>query len=212
MKRGKIDELMDAIGAIDEELIAEAAKVRAGSAAEAGGDAEAGRAGGTENALPAKKRRLGLAALAACLCLAVLTGVYFGSRAGTSDEELPLLDIAPVAAVGMGDSAIGLAGTDLDEFDNGNPWREEMGLKTLPAFKNSRYVARGDGAQNAAGLQKQPLRLGWRADRRAFCGRNEGASAAAFCGLCGGAFRYSGAEAGGRHAFRSQRAKRGDCA
>ena len=36
MKRGKIEELMDAIGAIDEELIAEAAKVRAGSSAKAG--------------------------------------------------------------------------------------------------------------------------------------------------------------------------------
>lgn len=161
MKRGKIDELMDAIGAIDEELIAEAAKVRAGSAAEAGSDAEAGSAGGTQNALPAKKRRLRLAALAACLCLAVLTGVYFGSRAGTSDEELPLLDIAPVATVGMGDSAIGLAGTDLDEFDNGNPWREEMGLKTLPAFKNSRYDSAGApiGGLSAAEMKERLQQL-----------------------------------------------------
>lgn len=161
MKRGKIEELMDAIGAIDEELIAEAAKVRAGSGTASGSAAEAGRAGGAENSLPAKKRSLRLAALAACLCLAVLAGAYFGSRAGTTDEELPLLDIAPVAPAGMGDSAIGLAGTDLDEFDNGNPWREEMGLKTLPAFKNSSYDSAGApiGGLSAAEMKERLQQL-----------------------------------------------------
>lgn len=109
----KSEILLDAIGEIDDELIAGAGKVR-----------NRGR----------MKMWIRCGALAACLALVVgVCSVAGWFAPGESSPELPMLTISE-ASVGMGFE--GYMAYDISELINANPWNKRTKLSTLPVYEN----------------------------------------------------------------------------
>ncbi len=57
------------------------------------------------------------------------------------DENLPTIAINEVFSDGMGYSGISLY--SLEDLENGNPWRENWNIKTLPVYKNKYLFSHG---------------------------------------------------------------------
>ena len=85
-------------------------------------------------------------AAAACLCL-VAGGLFAIARPrGTTPDnsgELPQIAIPKYQNDGMGFE--GLMYYSAEELENGNPWREDTALDTLPVFRNGSYDPSGAG-------------------------------------------------------------------
>ena len=92
-------------------------------------------------------------ALAACLCLAA-GGILWLTRSGGTPAN-PLPKITVPAYVSGGGSFEGLLYYSADELKNGNPWREDANLKTLPVFKNGCYDLSGTG--QSAGQNEEEM-------------------------------------------------------
>lgn len=111
MRKNEI--LLDAIGKIDDELIANAGEVKDRSKT---------------------KMWIRCGALAACLALVVgVCSVAGWFAPGESSPELPMLTISE-ASVGMGFE--GYMAYDISELINANPWSEDAKITTLPVFRN----------------------------------------------------------------------------
>lgn len=82
------------------------------------------------------------AAMAACLSLVIGGGIFWKSSRQTGPGGLPMLNIQDIAQGGMGFE--GVLCYDMDEIDNGNPWREDMTFSTLPVFENLAYHSAGE--------------------------------------------------------------------
>ena len=116
----KAEQFSDALGGISPEYIDEAMEYRA---------------------VRVRQRGRTFKALAAVACLAL--AVYAGARLlyedapalPTAGPELPALDINGDDFAGMG-SFVMYMGEGF-EYLTGNPWREDMGLDTLPVYKNA---------------------------------------------------------------------------
>lgn len=82
------------------------------------------------------------AAMAACLGLVIGGGIFWKSSRQTGPGGLPMLHIQDNTQGGMGFE--GVLCYDIDEIDNGNPWREDMVFSTLPVFENLAYHSAGE--------------------------------------------------------------------
>lgn len=82
------------------------------------------------------------AAMAACLSLVIGGGIFWKSSRQTGPGGLPMLHIQGNTQGGMGFE--GVLCYDIDEIDNGNPWREDMVFSTLPVFENLAYHSAGE--------------------------------------------------------------------
>lgn len=91
------------------------------------------------------------AAMAACLSLVIGGGIFWKNSRQTGPGGLPMLHIQDSAQAGMGFE--GVLCYDMDELDNGNPWREDMVFSTLPVFENLAYNLFG----NPAGLKESAI-------------------------------------------------------
>ncbi len=121
MKKDKLD----SIGYIDNQLIEKA-----------------------ESYISSKKKNTWIkwSAMVACLCL-VVGGLFTINRPVEAplviSGELPKIVIPEYEIGGMGFE--GLMYFSAEELENGNPWREDMELVTLPVFKNGCYDPTGAG-------------------------------------------------------------------
>ncbi len=81
-------------------------------------------------------------ALAACICI-VITGVFAIQKSQNEDEpNIPSGDLVPEQNFDETASGMGFEGYDwydISEADFGNPWSVDMGITTLPIFKNNAY-------------------------------------------------------------------------
>ena len=98
-----------------------------------------------EEAMPGKRKagKPGLVrwvAVAACFCVAV-GGVVALVRPG---KPLPQITIPRYGDDGTGFE--GLMYYSAEELENGNPWREDMALDTLPVYRNGCFDPSGYGA------------------------------------------------------------------
>nr|MBQ6241240.1 hypothetical protein [Lachnospiraceae bacterium] len=84
------------------------------------------------------------AAAAACLCL-IAGGVAWLVRSGGKPSAELLPKITVPAYVSGGGYFEGLMYYSADELQNGNPWQEDAGLKTLPVYRNGCYDPAGTG-------------------------------------------------------------------
>ncbi len=120
----KANDLLDMIGNTDDSIIEEAKKRKK----------------------PVISRWTKWAAAAACLCL-VVGGLFAITRpSGTTPDisgGLPQIAIPKYESNGMGFE--GLMYYSAEELENGNPWREDIALDTLPVFKNDSYDPSGAG-------------------------------------------------------------------
>ncbi len=128
----KSEILLDAIGKIDDELIANAGEVR------------------DRNRM---KLWLSCGAVAACLALVI----FAGSAAGwfspiESSPALPMLTISEESG-GMGFE--GYMAYDISELVNANPWNERAKLSTLPVYENK---IKYDIFQNASGHDLESMK------------------------------------------------------
>ncbi len=86
------------------------------------------------------------AAAAACLCL-VAGGAFALRRSGGGGAplsgDLPQITVPALENGGMGFEA--LMYYSAEELENGNPWREDLGLSTLPVYKNGSWDPSGAG-------------------------------------------------------------------
>ena len=107
----KSERLLNAIGKIDDDLIFDA----------------------VHDTKKKKKRGwLRWGAAAACLALAVSTGLWWLSK--EAPASLPMLTITEITGAGMGFE--GYHAYDSAELVSANPWNEAAELSTLPVFKN----------------------------------------------------------------------------
>ncbi len=128
----KSEILLDAIGKIDNELIANACEIKG-----------KGR----------MKIWLSCGAVAACLALVMFTGSMTGWFAhGKSSPELPMLTISEESG-GMGFE--GYMAYDISELVNANPWSEKAKLSTLPVYENK---IKYDIFQNASGQDLESMK------------------------------------------------------
>lgn len=120
----KADDLLDMIGNTDDSIIEEAKKRKR----------------------PVLSGRTKWVAAAACLCL-VVGGLFVITRpGGTTPDisgELPQIAIPKYESHGMGFE--GVMYYSSEELGNGNPWREDIALDTLPVFRNGSYDPSGAG-------------------------------------------------------------------
>ena len=141
----KQEYIMDALNHVDENMIEEAAKARMYAM-------ENGEQVIKKDTAKHREKRILKAAIAACICTAVIAGVCFLEDQNIDDllgtgNDLPILDISRGGiSSGMGDDGLNSGKAGIAEVDNGNPWRPEKQLETLPAFKNSGYYPHGGPA------------------------------------------------------------------
>ena len=104
-----------------------------------------------EEAAPAKQKSkksvwVRWVAAAACLCL-IVGGLFAITRPNETPPitsgDLPQISIPKYEIDGMGFE--GLMYYSAEELENGNPWREDMALETLPVFRNGSYDPSGAG-------------------------------------------------------------------
>ena len=128
----KSEILLQAIGKIDDELIANAGEIR------------------SKNRI---KMWLSCGAVAACIALVVFAGSVAGWFSPIeSSPELPMLTISEDSG-GMGFE--GYMAYDISELVNANPWSEDAKLSTLPVFKSKLYR---DENMNMRGMDFEAMR------------------------------------------------------
>lgn len=128
----KSEILLQAIGKIDDELIANAGEIR------------------SKNRI---KMWLSCGAVAACIALVVFAGSVAGWFSPIeSSPELPMLTISEDSG-GMGFE--GYMAYDISELVNANPWSEDAKLSTLPVFKSKLYH---DENMNMRGMDFEAMR------------------------------------------------------
>lgn len=93
-------------------------------------------------------------AVAACLCLVIGGGIFWMARFRTGPGGLPMLRVQDSAQGSMGFE--GVLCYDINEINNGNPWREDMTFSSLPVFENRAYHPAGEpvGLDEAAVLNR----------------------------------------------------------
>ena len=120
----KANDLLDMIGNTDDSIIEEAKKRKK----------------------PVILRWTKWVAVAACLCL-VVGGLFAITRPSRTPPDisggLPQIAIPKYESDGMGFE--GLRYYSAEELENGNPWREDIALDTLPVFRNGSYDPSGAG-------------------------------------------------------------------
>lgn len=120
----KANDLLDMIGNTDDSIIEEAKKRKK----------------------PVILRWTKWVAVAACLCL-VVGGLFAITRPSRTPPDisggLPQIAIPKYESDGMGFE--GLMYYSAEELENGNPWREDIALDTLPVFRNGSYDPSGAG-------------------------------------------------------------------
>lgn len=79
-----------------------------------------------------KKRRIALSLGAAAAAIAAVITIILVRQ---PTAQLPLLTISDPQAGGMGFE--GFRVSELSELEDGNPWRADMNLKTMPVFRSS---------------------------------------------------------------------------
>lgn len=79
-----------------------------------------------------KKRRIALSLGAAAAAVAAVIGITLARQ---PTAQLPLLTISELQTSGMGFE--GFRVNELSELEDGNPWRADMNLKTMPVFLSS---------------------------------------------------------------------------
>lgn len=104
-----------------------------------------------------KSRRLkwiSTGAIAACLGLVIGGGILWNSKSQNDPSSLPTLPTQNNSEGAMGFE--GIICYDIDEIDNGNPWREDMVFSTLPVFENRAYHSAGEpvGLKESAILER----------------------------------------------------------
>lgn len=83
-------------------------------------------------ALPRKRRRwVKYAAVAACLAVAVAAGAVY--KSARVERNLPMLQYTEPS---YGNGFEGYMAYDISELSNGNPWTEDLKIKTLPVYEN----------------------------------------------------------------------------
>lgn len=121
---------------------------------------------------PPKKRKtrwLRWGAAAACLCL-VIGGIWAAGRRGepqpgpgSSEDPGPGvvngLERITVPELRQGMGYEGILCYDISEYRDGNPWREDMALTTLPVYRNGSYDASGAGIPLGLGEEEMQARL-----------------------------------------------------
>lgn len=128
----KSEILLQAIGKIDDELIANAGEIR------------------SKNRI---KMWLSCGAVAACIALVVFAGSVAGWFSPIeSSPELSMLTISEDSG-GMGFE--GYMAYDISELVNANPWSEDAKLSTLPVFKSKLYR---DENMNMWGMDFEAMR------------------------------------------------------
>lgn len=128
----KSEILLQAIGKIDDELIANAGEIR------------------SKNRI---KMWLSCGAVAACIALVVFAGSVAGWFSPIeSSPELSMLTISEDSG-GMGFE--GYMAYDISELVNANPWSEDAKLSTLPVFKSKLYR---DENMNMRGMDFEAMR------------------------------------------------------
>ena len=124
------DELLDKMGLVDPEFVIDA-----------------------ETIVPCRKNTwLKAVAAAACLCLAMLGLLTLTTD--KADVTLQPISIPELSGGGMGFE--GYMVFEPEELDNGNPWRADMELETLPVYKNLAYDPTGAGFPK--GLSEEEMR------------------------------------------------------
>ena len=121
---------------------------------------------------PPKKRKtrwLRWGAAAACLCL-VIGGIWAAGRrsgepqpgpgSGEGPGTVNGLERITVPALQTGEMGYeSLLCYDISEYRDGNPWRENMTLTTLPVYRNGSYDASGAGIPLGLGEEEMQARL-----------------------------------------------------
>ena len=121
---------------------------------------------------PVKKgtpRWLRWGAMAACLCL-VIGGIWAAGRrsgepqpgpgSGEGPGTVNGLERITVPALQTGEMGYeSLLCYDISEYRDGNPWREDMTLTTLPVYRNGSYDASGAGIPLGLGEEEIRARL-----------------------------------------------------
>ena len=121
---------------------------------------------------PVKKgtpRWLRWGAMAACLCL-VIGGIWAAGRrsgepqpgpgSGEGPGTVNGLERITVPALQTGEMGYeSLLCYDISEYRDGNPWREDMALTTLPVYRNGSYDASGAGIPLGLGEEEIRARL-----------------------------------------------------
>ena len=110
-------------------------------------------------------------AAAACLCL-VIGGLWAAGRqqpvepqpgpGGSGDgpgvvNGLERITVPELRQEGMGYE--GILSYDISDYRDGNPWREDMKLTTLPVYRNGSYDASGAGFPLGLGQEEMRARL-----------------------------------------------------
>ncbi len=81
-------------------------------------------------------------AVAACLCLIIGGGIWGRHPLHSDPGGLPTLGVQAHTPDGMGFE--GILCYDINEIENGNPWRDDMAFSTLPVFQNRAYHPAGE--------------------------------------------------------------------
>ncbi len=122
-------ELLDKMGLIDPEYIVEA------------------------EAIPRRRRRTWPIAVAAAACICL--GVFLLSDGGSAPLQ-------PISIPEYEPGSMGFEGYmvfEADELENGNPWRVDMVLDTMPVYKNLAYDPSGAGIPKGLSEEKMRERL-----------------------------------------------------
>ncbi len=131
-----------------------------------------------DSAVPKKKRAwLNWAAAAACFCL-IAGGLVLLTRSGGRPSAKPLTATEPLTKITVpaymseGGSFEGLTVYSAEELPDGNPWREDLELKTLPVYQNGCFDPAGTGkkyglseAEMTEKMTKAAQALGWSIDK-----------------------------------------------
>ena len=124
---------------------------------------------------PPRKRRnpwLRWGAMAACLCL-VIGGIWLIGRQGGAEPQpgpgsssagpgpgvVNGLERVTVPELRQGMGYEGILCYDISDYRDGNPWREDMALTTLPVYRNGSYDASGAGFPLGLGEEEMRARL-----------------------------------------------------
>lgn len=129
----KPENISDALGRLSDEILEETDRARTAS----------------------KRKKWTLWAAAACLCLLAAGAFILPRLEQKAPDGLPLLELS------METGGMGFEGPicyDFSELDNGNPWREDMVLDTLPVYRNGSYSKVGEPVGLSAGEAEQRAR------------------------------------------------------
>lgn len=96
-------------------------------------------------------------AMAACIGITLLSVWATGKNQESS--QLGNLQTIEISELSAGQGFEGYLCYDISELENGNPWSEDMDIKTLPVYKNKAYDASGAGVPKGLSVAEMMERL-----------------------------------------------------